>query len=658
MNQTALLTQLSFEMIRFDKKVKVYIRICAFLFIFCVAFKLHNSSIGMWNYHMNDGGSEKRGVIVGTPLPIRSDEWLVVTPFILSQKEKGFPTSNEALGYGKTPLAMGLPTTSIVSKMRPALWGYYFLDVERAFAWQWNFKIFPFLIVSFLFLLLFTRNNFAVSLFGSLWLYLSSSLQWWSINTDLFTWALLCLISLLYILYSNKTKVIIINGVLLSLAAYSYAMFLYPPYQIPLAYFSVALLIGFLITRKDLKLLLNKKWIKLAILAGTGIFLASLFYLFFTECKDTIQRMTATVYPGARNEHGGSFAFLDMFKDNFAWFYDMEKFPPIWDNICELSSWLMLSPIASILLIYSWIKTKKIDYLFIPLMAFHIMMYSWILIGYPEFLAKLTLLNNSQAPRSFFVFGFSNVVFTILYLGKFRKTAETTGFRPNMAVVGAVIFVVALILNYSVNKHAERWFSKQQLYNATLLYTALNWLIVYYPERKLFQFGFYIFCLAVISQNIFINPISRGFASIYENKYYQAVKEVNQKDPGQTWMAFGSMVVPDMLKAAGINCLNGVQFAPPLEKLRYLDPTGQKQDVYNRYAHIIAMPFIDGKDSVDFSLNAPDNYNIKMDPSSPRLKQMGVKYIYFTYKPGEFEVTNLVLVKEVLGAYIYKQKDL
>jgi hypothetical protein len=47
-----------------------------------------------------------------------------------------------------------------------------------------------------------------------------------------------------------------------------------------------------------------------------------------------------------------------------------------------------------------------------------------------------------------------------------------------------------------------------------------------------------------------------------------------------------------------------------------------------------------------------------MDPSSPRLKQMGIKYIYFTYKPAKYEVTNLVPVTEILGHYIFKQKDL
>jgi hypothetical protein len=612
----------------------------------------------MWNYHMNDGGNERRGMVTGMPLSIRSDEWLVVTPFILSQEQKGFPTTNEALGYGKTPLAMGLPTTSIISIARPALWGYYFLDKERAFSWQFNFKIFPFLIVSFLFLLLFTKNNFIVSLFGSLWLFLSSSVQWWSINTELFTYGFLSIISLLYLLYSNKTRVIIINGVLLSLAAYSFAMYLYPAYQIPIAYFLVALLIAFLITRKNFTLLLNNKWIKLAVLAGSGIFLGVLLYTFYNECKDTIHRMIGTVYPGARNESGGNFGFLDMFRDNFAWFYNQDKFPPLWGNICELSSWLMLSPIASILLIYSWIKTKKVNYFFIPLLVFHIIAYTWMLVGFPPFLAKLTLFSTSPAPRTFFIFGFSNVVFTILYLGQFKKTAETTGFRPSMAVVGTTIFVISLIINYSLHKHADRWFTKQQFINASILFAALNWLIVYFPERKVFQYLFYAVCTAVIFSNLFINPVSKGLVSVYDNKYYQAVKEINQKDPGQGWVVFGSMITPELLKAAGVNCFNGVQFVPQLEKLHYLDPAGEKKDIYNRYAHIDLLSFNAGKDSVNFLQTLPDYYIIKMNPSSPRLKQMGIKYIYFTYKPGDYEVENLVPVTEILGHYIYKRKDL
>jgi hypothetical protein len=612
----------------------------------------------MWNYHVNDGGSEKRGVVLGTPIYIRSDEWLVNSPFFLSQAKKGFPVTNEALGYGKIPLIMSLPSHHITALVKPALWGYYLLDVERGYAWNWAFKLFPFFIASFLFLMLFTGNNFTISLFGSIWLFLSSAIQWWSINTEIFTWGLLSVISFIYILYSNRTRIIIFNGILLLLSAWSFAMVLYPAYQVPYAYFLLALIAAFIISRKEYRVMLDNKWIKLSVLAVAGTLLAGLFYTFVTDCSETIQRITQTVYPGARDEAGGNFAFLDLFKDNFSWFYNQDKYPPNWGNICELSSWIILSPLCSILLIYSWIKTRKINYLFIPLLAFHLIIYIWLFWGFPHFLARLTLFSNSQAGRTFFVFGFSNVIFTLLYLNHIKKTAERTAVSNRMIIVGALIFLIGLSLNYFVNRNTDRYFSKAQFFNATVFYAALNWLIIYFSERKLFQSLFYAVCLAFIGSNIFINPLNKGLDPFLDNKIYQTVSEINKNDPDQQWIVFGSMTTPNYLKAAGINCFNGVQFAPHLEKLRILDTIGQKKDVYNRYAHILAMPFVNGKDSVDFYLNGPDFYTIKMDPSSPRLKQIGIKYVLFCYKPSDAEVKNLLPVTETFGNYIYKQKDL
>src|SRR4030095_1515792 len=142
-----------------------------FFYLLFICFKWHNSSIAFWNSQINDGSSQKRGLVAGRPLAIRSDEWWTGSSFLVAQVQNHFPISNEAIGYGKTPLLFALPTNHILSKARPILWGYYFLDSERAFSWKWNFEIFPFLISSFLFLMLFTRNNFIISLFGSICLF-------------------------------------------------------------------------------------------------------------------------------------------------------------------------------------------------------------------------------------------------------------------------------------------------------------------------------------------------------------------------------------------------------------------------------------------------------------------------------------------------------
>jgi hypothetical protein len=652
--------QSPFELVCFDRKTKMFIGICTFLFVLFVAFKLHNSSIPLWNNNVGDGASDRRGIIIGDPLTVRSDEWLVYSPFILSQEKNHYPVTNEALGNGKIPLVMGLPAKHILSAIKPALWGYYLLDTERGFSWHWNFKIFPFLIVSFLFLMLFTRNNFMISLFGSCFLFLSSSIQWWSINTEEFTFGFLIVISFLYILYSTKTWLIILNGVIFLLSAYSFAMILYPAYQVPMAYFIVTLLLSFIISRKDFKVIWYNKWAKLSVLGFSMVLLLSLIYLFFEECKDTISIVSNTVYPGKRSVTGGNMQLLTLFRDNFSWFLTQKSYPPQWENICELSSYLVLSPIVVILIMYSYVKTKKINPLFIPLLLFQVVIYVWLFWGFPEFLANLSLFSTSPTKRTYFIFGFANLVFLLLYLGQLKQpVVDLRGNNRKMAISFVIIFGVVLGINYLVNKKTtDAYFTKSQIFNAAIFFSVLNWLIAYFNERKIFQYLFYAVCLSFVASNLFINPLSKGLSPFFENKVYKTVTEIEAKDPGAKWLVFGHMTAPNFLKAAGINCFNGVQFAPHLEKLKILDPTLQKKDVYNRYAHIMYFPFIDGKDSVDFTLIQSDFYRVKMDPCSPRLKQLGIKYIMFAYNPTEMEVRSMSFVKETFGFYIYKRNDL
>ena len=56
--------------------------IAAALFVLCVVCELNGSSIGVWQAYM--GGTDT-GTLLGAARPIRSDEWAVSTPMMLSQ---------------------------------------------------------------------------------------------------------------------------------------------------------------------------------------------------------------------------------------------------------------------------------------------------------------------------------------------------------------------------------------------------------------------------------------------------------------------------------------------------------------------------------------------------------------------------------------------
>jgi hypothetical protein len=648
------------ELIRFDKKTIAFLSICTVLFFLFVGLKLHNSSIPYWNTIAYDGGDLKRGLVAGTPLPIRSDEWLVGSTFFLSQVKKGFPVANESLGYGKVPLTFGLPTTHLLSLIKPSFWGCYFLDTERAYSWTWNFRIFPALMSFFLCLMLFTRNNFKLSAFGSAWIFLSSAIQWWSTNTELFMFGCVSVVAFVYILLSDNPKTILFNGILLLLSSYSFAMILYPAYLVPLAYFLIALLVGFFLQyRKTIPEQLRRKplWKTGTLLVTTGALLY-LLYLFFQEAKDTIDVVTKTVYPGQRNEAGGNFEFVRLFTDNFSWFMKENKFPATWVNMCELSSFLLLSPIAAVVIVADYIKTRKTEPLLMSVLVFQVIIYSWMFIGFPESLAKISLLNTSQAGRSFFILGFSNVVATILFLAHHKNTlVKNNSTTKIVSFLG--LFILSYAIHYLLNKNAFSYFSSGQVMKATIFFAALNWLVLHFSQHNRYRMAFFAATLIFLLPNLKVNPLSQGLAPFFDNKIYKMVSDLNAKDPNAGWVVFGGKYqYANYLKSAGINCFNGVQFTPPMEKLHVLDPLKQNEGVYNRYAHICFSRMIyDERDSISFTLNQPDLYTVNMDPCSPRLKQLGIRYFLFPYKPNPYEVRRMTMLVDSLGIYIYKSND-
>src|SRR5437879_7446731 len=61
---------------------------------------------------------------------------------------------------------------------RPQMWGFFFLNRERAFSFNWNLKWFALLLSGFLFFRIVARGNNFLALSGALILLFSSYIQW------------------------------------------------------------------------------------------------------------------------------------------------------------------------------------------------------------------------------------------------------------------------------------------------------------------------------------------------------------------------------------------------------------------------------------------------------------------------------------------------
>jgi hypothetical protein len=96
--------------------------------------------------------------LIGKDRQIRSDEWVVITPFAIGQvnHEPPFPVLNENIGpEGQNMLVVGMTGVPILhwsAIAKPATWGFFALDLPRALAWYWWFPLFSCLLALWLLL--------------------------------------------------------------------------------------------------------------------------------------------------------------------------------------------------------------------------------------------------------------------------------------------------------------------------------------------------------------------------------------------------------------------------------------------------------------------------------------------------------------------------
>ncbi len=113
-------------------------RLCAFPLPFwisptvCIAvvvtaslLDLNGSSSAMLSRYI-DRAPPTLGIVAGSPKAIRSDEWSVHTPWILSQihQHPPFPLRNVAVGAGYATLLCNLPVAHWTALFRPEMWAF------------------------------------------------------------------------------------------------------------------------------------------------------------------------------------------------------------------------------------------------------------------------------------------------------------------------------------------------------------------------------------------------------------------------------------------------------------------------------------------------------------------------------------------------------
>ncbi|MDR2975813.1 MAG: hypothetical protein LBV19_00685 [Streptococcaceae bacterium] len=571
---------------------------------------------GDWNLKP----SNHDGIIFGTAREVRSDAWLVQTPFYLAQAAAGLPLSNKSYGLGgqNMVVAYNSPVKQISIIGKPFNWGFLFFSGERAISFYWCFKLIFMILLAFEVCMILTKKNLLLSCLGSFWISFSPLVQWWFMQHlgDLVFFSMAAIVTIHYF-FEAKSKVAKSGfALLLCSSVIGFIFVIYPGYQVPLAYFLLFYFLAKLLTAIHRKAMDHIDWI---ILFFALLLFSVTLMITLGESWSAISATLNTVYPGKRIAVGGGIGLTYFMGILTNFFLPFEKLPPAFQaiNACELSSTLNFLLLILVTLPFT-IKRDKIKEnafgIYLSLFSLFLVFYASIA-GLPKIGQKLTLFSFVEPNRAFqlaMVLGVFASIWYVNYLWETRKI-------QSKIVLWAGIAVQALFMAFCIQTTIFGEFGKVWLFMLLIVYLGSQMLVIYGKKRCFIV----LMALLIAISGMTVNPVSQGLPGIYRKALAVKIKALVKSDKEAKWLADGDNLLYQYPQIFGAKMINGVRFYPDKKLWTLLDPGNQNEEKWNRYAHV-KITLSTNKEN-HFENPSADQLRVKMNSSE--LNVLKVKYL-------------------------------
>ncbi|MBZ9997322.1 hypothetical protein [Mesorhizobium sp. BH1-1-4] len=517
--------------------------------------------------------------------PIRSDEWIVLTPLFQTAVRGGFSTFNQISPYHESLKGFwALPILDWSLVFKPQLWGFWILP--PAYAYSLYFAVlWTAFLAGYTILLRQLGADLWLAAFGAGCLFCSHMVQvWWTSHGATFAFAPWPLIVFLL-----PIRPWLKLPVLFWACAVWVFGFVYPPFMVPAAFSLGILLLAF---RRDM---LTPVHVLVAVLAAVCLGISFVSYF-----GDLIQTMRATVYPGGRSTSGGGVDEMRLLAYLFP-FFTTARFSPLLaaSNECEVAVVSTLLPMTILFFgsYRSFAETVRSNLApFCIVGVGLIMMMAWMTLPIPSGIGKVLLWNNVQPGRMVWGFGLLLTISMVIFASKF--TFVVTKQR-------VILFSLAMIAVWVLSKVGitQAWphsdiKTVEALKRGYFEFIAMIPFIVgsvyfLYTHASAQHNARMLFCAAFISGAITFgafNPFQQAFPifNIPETPFLTSLREQEKTNPN------GWAVVPGMYGAlfsgAGVRAINHTLTAPKLQFFRRVFPLMPEpafNDAFNRYAHIV-----------------------------------------------------------------------
>ena len=633
----------------------------------CVIFELNGSSICKWAYDLPFG--DKSALLLGRPRACRTDEYALFTGMTFAQyldPQGSWPYFGEVLRGTTTDMFMvyGQPVLDPSILVRPFQIGYLVLGLSHGLSFYWFARAIALFMTSFEVARIITKDNRLLSFAFACMMVFAPVIAWWfSINTFV---EMLVFFNIIIICLNAYPKIegVAKRRLLIVATAYScvcYVFCLYPAWQVPLGFVLLAMIIPIIYEngsayRRNLK----ADWYVVAICFVAAIAcVGAIAY----HSYDAIMATLNTDYPGSRTELGGS-GLLLLFRYPVSLFF---SFVPaaassglvsgLPDN---LTTFFDLCPLGIVLAIVNIVREKRVNPTTLALLMVIVFLGLYCAVGFPEILAKVTLMGKTMTTRAIVIFSFANLVLLFHEVARFKSIepaqagAHTALKQISGKNVAAVcVCVVACLAVCALCKSYETAFVGKAKFVVMFVLLLCVWLAAAFGKQRAFVSACVI--IAILT-GAFVNPVARGISEVEDNPVISEIREVSQENPGDKWVAAVSWKVNIML-FAGAPTINTTNIYPNEELWAVLDPTGERKSDWNRYAHIHCKIVSEDVGS-SFEKTQVDALQVRFTLSD--LRKLDVKFM--AVEQGEMQLTDeemqqLELISTVDTYSIYRIKD-
>lgn len=607
--------------------------------LFCVVNKYHFSSITMFDAFIQTGeGSQYSKPILGIARAIRSDEWLVSTPSKMSAWFTDYAKFNPILratdSYNISATGLYFSYAALASPMN---WLYYFLGSEYGL----SFNTSATLVLSFLFsfemcYILGGKKDKLSALVGAALITFSGFFVWWSFISWILN-AQAAAVFLYYFLHEEKTFLKVLHGFGAAIFGAAFVSALYPAWQVPVGF--LFLIIIFWIFYDARSILKKYRLADVAMLAGVVLFFLSIVAVYLLEVRQYMTDIMTTVYPGKRVSYGG-YALTKLY--NYIPIM-MTPFRPH-PNPCEMATVINLFPLPIFLNIYMMIRSKKINGRALAMILLSLVFAYYCYTEMPPFLAKVLMLTYSTPFRLVDILAFIQIYLLVIFWSESKPDHELH--------FGIVLPVMIAVLGYAGYKTYELNRGFMEIRGITIIVVTMVVLFTLFMSKlrpglkHLGAAGIILLCAAT---TMTVNPIVKGLDVMTTKPLSKGIQTIVEEDPSAKWIALDSLVDSGFLVANGAPTVNSVNTVPNMALWEKLDPEGQYNEVYNRYAHMM-VSIEDGP--TEPSLIQADLMTVKLSPSD--LEKTGAKYLLSSSEKESTTYYQLECIYCEGGKYIYR----